>query len=73
MTGTKKIGSAGRFGSRYGVKVKRRLVNIEKKQRSTYECPKCGKVSVKRVMSGIWQCNKCDVKFAGRAYVPKGE
>ena len=51
--GTKKVGSTGRFGARYGVSVRRRLGAVEKKQRQKYECPSCSKVNVKRISSTI--------------------
>ncbi len=46
---TEKVGSSGRFGTRYGVVVRNR---------------------VSRVSSGIWECSKCNVKFAAGAYSP---
>ena len=67
----KKIGSAGRFGARYGGPIKQKLSKIEKKQKATYTCPRCLKDKIKRVSAGIWHCNKCDTKFAGKAYAFK--
>lgn len=67
---TKKIGIAGRFGSKYGRKVKVIINKIEKQQKSKYICPNCKNKSVRRVSSGIWQCKKCGTRFAGGAYRP---
>ena len=61
---SKKTRAAGRFGARYGKKVRVSLVAIEDKQRKKQKCPYCKKLGVKRVSKGIWQCNKCDKKFA---------
>lgn len=66
----KKIGSVARFGPRYGVKVRRQIQEIEKKQKVKHPCPNCSHKAVKRVASGIWQCAHCGVKFAGGAYLP---
>ena len=38
--GTKKVGSTGRFGPRYGVSVRRRLGDVEKKQKKKLELTK---------------------------------
>ena len=65
---TKKVGSAGRFGVRYGRKIRKRVADIEKKQKKFYVCPSCNVVRVKRVSAGIWKCKKCGLKFTGRAY-----
>ncbi len=64
----KKVGSAGRFGARYGGPIKQKLSKIEAKQKKKYTCPKCLKDKVRRVSAGIWQCKSCNVKFAGKAY-----
>ena len=61
-------GSIKRFGARYGRGVKLRFGKIEAEQRKYHTCPYCRAVRVKRVALGIWQCRKCDAKFAGRAY-----
>jgi|TARA_Y100000310_G_scaffold343088_1_gene449133 large subunit ribosomal protein L37Ae len=60
--------STKRFGPRYGGPIKNKLSKIEKKQRTKYTCPKCLKDKIKRVSAGIWHCDNCDTKFAGKAY-----
>ena len=70
---TRKVGPAGRFSSRYGVKARTRLRNIELAQKQKHICPSCGHKKVKRISTSIWQCGKCSVKFAGGAYLPKTE
>ncbi|MEA2055372.1 MAG: 50S ribosomal protein L37Ae [Candidatus Thermoplasmatota archaeon] len=70
---TKKVGPVGRFGARYGVRAKSRVKNIEIHQKLKRVCPSCGHKKVKRLSTGIWQCGKCGVKFAGGAYLPKTE
>ena len=68
--GTSKAGTAGRFGARYGVVVRKLTKDIEKIERSRSECPTCHHVAVKRKASGIWECRHCDAKFAAAAYTP---
>jgi large subunit ribosomal protein L37Ae len=70
---TKKVGSAGRFQARYGVRARTRVRNVELQQKVKHDCPRCGHKKVKRTGTGIWQCYKCGVKFAGGAYIPKTE
>ena len=65
---SKKSKSAGRFGSRYGKRVRTRLVKVEEKQRVKQKCPFCGKKGAKRLSKGIWKCSKCDKKFASNTY-----
>ena len=68
---TVKAGSSGRFGARYGVVTRKLTRDIEKVQKSKFECPSCHHMSVKRVASGIWACNHCETKFAAACYTPK--
>ncbi len=70
---TKKAGSSGRYGARYGVIVRNRVKIIEAQQKKRHECPVCHHMSVKRVSSGIWECKRCDTKFAAEAYNPKAK
>ena len=69
--GTKKVGSAGRFATRYGVKTRTQIAMIEKKQKAFHPCPRCGQIKVKRLGAGIWKCRRCKCVFAGGAYMPK--
>ena len=70
---TKKVGPAGRLGSRYGVRSRTRVRNIELTQKAKHVCPSCGHEKVKRISTSIWQCKKCGIKFAGGAYTPRTE
>ena len=67
-TKSKKSKSAGRFGARYGKRVRAKLVKVESKQRIKQKCPFCGKLGVKRLSNGIWQCSRCNKKFASDTY-----
>lgn len=64
----KKTKSAGRFGPRYGKRVRAKLIKVEEKQRVKQKCPMCGRKPVKRLSKGIWKCSKCDKKFASDTY-----
>ncbi len=69
MARTKKVGSAGRFGPRYGKKLRKLVISVEKVQRAKKVCPFCKKLgAVKRKSPGIWNCKKCEKTFTGRAY-----
>ena len=66
----KKTKSSGRFGARYGKRVRASLVAVEQKQRKKQICPFCAKPGVRRISKGIWQCKrkKCSKKFASDIY-----
>jgi large subunit ribosomal protein L37Ae len=68
MEKVEKLGSAKRFGSRYGSKPKHKFAKIEKEQRRKHLCPYCSHLKVKRLSVGIWHCKKCNSKFTGKAY-----
>ncbi len=71
MARTKKVGSTGRFGPRYGAKLRRRVLDVERRRHEPHRCPSCAtKGSLKRIAAGVWKCRKCDLVFAGGAYVP---
>jgi large subunit ribosomal protein L37Ae len=67
---TKKVGSTGRFGPRYGVRIRRRILEVEVEQKKRHQCPRCLAYSVKRKGAGIWSCARCGLVFAGGAYRP---
>jgi large subunit ribosomal protein L37Ae len=68
---TKKVGSAGRFGARYGGLARKKVATIERVQRAKHTCSACGADAVRRVSTGIWECRKCGHTFAGGAYMPQ--
>lgn len=68
---TKKVGSAGRFGPRYGGVMRKQVAAIEKTQKAAHVCNKCGALAVYRIHTAIWECQKCGDSFAGGAYAPK--
>ena len=70
MARTKKVGSTGRFGARYGAKLRRRVLDIDNKRKEPTRCPACATRALKRQAVGLWKCKKCDLLFAGGAYVP---
>lgn len=68
---TKKAGSAGRFGARYGGLARKKVATIERVQKAKHACTSCGAHAVRRQSTGIWNCRKCGHTFAGGAYVPQ--
>lgn len=59
---------SGRFGSRFGKKIREAVMEADRKSKAIYECPFCSRQSVQRVASGIWECGKCGKKMASGAY-----
>lgn len=68
---SRRTGSAGRYGPRYGRVARRRVSEIEEAMRDTHECPDCGAESVTRSGTGIWECGRCGYRFAGGTYRPE--
>jgi len=67
----RKTRSAGRFGTRYGVKNRKLVADIEEKMHADYACSNCGALKLKRIATGIWKCTKCEVSFTGGSYIPQ--
>jgi large subunit ribosomal protein L37Ae len=67
----KKTKSAGRFGVRYGRKIRKAIAEIEGKTKAIHKCPKCERKSVRRIGTGIWKCSKCGFTFGGGTYIPQ--
>jgi len=68
MVKTRKVGSTGRFGVRYGLRIRKNVLAIDKLKQSQKKCPSCLKNSIRRQAAGIWVCKACGLKVAGRAY-----
>lgn len=66
---TKKVGPAGRLGARYGVRIRKRIADIEVQSKGRHECPKCKVEAVRRKASGIWTCKHCGAEFASGSYL----
>jgi large subunit ribosomal protein L37Ae len=67
---TKKVGSSGRLGARYGVRIRKRIADVEAQSKGRHECPKCKAVALGRRANGIWECRHCGAKFASSSYMP---
>src|SRR5512137_437299 len=67
---TKKVGSSGRLGARYGVRIRKRIADVEGQSKGRHECPKCKAVAMGRLANGIWECRHCGAKFASSSYMP---
>ncbi len=70
MARKKKVKQAAKFRAGFGLSVRRKWLEIDIPQRKKYFCKRCGKKAVKRIGTGIWQCNSCGYKFAGGCYLP---
>ncbi|MEI7961511.1 MAG: 50S ribosomal protein L37Ae [archaeon] len=71
MGHTKKVGSTGRFKGRYGVGVKKRVLEVENRMKAKVPCPFCGFERIKREAAGLFACTKCGNRFTGGAYEPQ--
>ncbi|OYT42837.1 MAG: 50S ribosomal protein L37ae [Candidatus Aenigmarchaeota archaeon ex4484_56] len=66
---TKKVGPAGKFGARYGKKIRDNYSKFYSSSKKKYNCPNCAREkSVRRLSFGIWFCKSCNTKFASDAY-----
>ena len=71
MSQTKKVKSTGRFGVRFGVGIRKRVLKIELIQKQRTSCPNCGVGRLRRINRGIFECSKCRAEFAGGTFVPQ--
>jgi large subunit ribosomal protein L37Ae len=66
---TKKVGSTAWMGPRYGIRIRRRVLEIDRARSKDAACPRCSTVTLHRVASGIFECRRCGTRFASNAYV----
>ncbi|MCL5788385.1 MAG: 50S ribosomal protein L37ae [Candidatus Marsarchaeota archaeon] len=72
MGHTKRVKEAGRYGSRYGSTVRKRVLKILSERHSRTVCAGCGKsVLMRRISVGVWECPSCGYTYAGPAHTPK--
>ncbi|MGQ9478426.1 MAG: 50S ribosomal protein L37ae [Thermoproteota archaeon] len=58
------------LGVKYGFTIRERYMQVIKKRRARYACPRCSTGILKRLSVGVWRCRKCAYTFAGGAYEP---
>lgn len=68
---SRRVGSAGRFGARYGRIARKRVGDIERLMRADHACPECADESVTRDGTGVWECTSCGYRFAGGTFLPE--
>ncbi len=73
MAETKHLRSLRGLGARYGRRIRLKVAMAESLHRGKHACPYCGYKQVKRKAAGIWNCQKCNVTFTGRAYQIAGK
>ena len=66
---TKKVGNTGWMGPRYGIRIRRRVLDLDRARGHASACPRCSTVTVARVASGVFECRRCGTKFASGAYL----
>ncbi len=66
---TKKVGLTGWMGARYGIRIRRRVLDIDRARERDAACPRCSTVTVRRVASGVFECRRCGTRYASNAYV----
>lgn len=71
MGRTKKVGTTGRFGTRYGATIRKRIRKIEIVSKVKHACPSCSTIKVRRVSIGIWECSFCGFRFTGGSWAPE--
>ena len=64
--------TSGRWGARYGKRIREEFAAAERKSKAKYMCPSCSRKAVRREAAGVWACNHCSKKFASTAYEFKG-
>ena len=66
---TKKAGPTGWMGARYGIRIRRRVVEIDKSRARPAACPRCSTTTLHRIAAGVYECRRCHTRFANAAYV----
>jgi large subunit ribosomal protein L37Ae len=65
---TKKVGATGWMGPRYGIRIRRRVLEIDRAKIKPSACPRCSTTTLDRVASGIYECRRCGTRYASNAY-----
>lgn len=69
MAKTKKAGISGKFGARYGAKIRKEWNTVAQKQKGLVKCPRCEtKLRNMRQSVGLWHCKRCGATWTGGAW-----
>ena len=66
---TKKVGNTGWMGPRYGIRIRRRVLELDRQRRKPAACPRCSTVTIHRVSTGVFECRRCGARYASGAYL----
>jgi large subunit ribosomal protein L37Ae len=66
---TKKVGNTGWMGPRYGIRIRRRVLDLDRARGVDASCPRCSTVTLHRIASGVFECRRCGVQYASGAYL----
>ena len=66
---TKKVDLTGWMGPRYGIRIRRRVLDLDRARAAPAGCPKCSTMTIGRVASGVFECRRCGTRYASNAYV----
>jgi large subunit ribosomal protein L37Ae len=66
---TKKVGNTGWMGPRYGIRIRRRVLELDREREKDAACPRCSTITLSRVASGVFECRRCGTRFASGAYL----
>jgi large subunit ribosomal protein L37Ae len=53
---------------RYGASIRKKVRAIKATKSAHYKCEMCGRESVSRKNTSIWECTHCGAIYAGGAY-----
>jgi large subunit ribosomal protein L37Ae len=56
------------MGPKYGIRIRRRVQEVDRAAKASYVCPKCSTMTVRRVGSGLFHCRRCERTFASDSY-----
>ena len=66
---TKKVGNTGWMGPRYGIRIRQRVLEIDRARGKPAACPHCSTITIARIASGVYECRRCGTRYASQAYV----
>eukprot|EP01012_Entosiphon_sulcatum_P061570 TRINITY_DN8721_c0_g2_i1.p2 TRINITY_DN8721_c0_g2~~TRINITY_DN8721_c0_g2_i1.p2 ORF type:complete len:100 (+),score=20.19 TRINITY_DN8721_c0_g2_i1:26-301(+) len=65
---TEKVGIVGKYGTRFGANMRKRVKKIEQVSHARHYCHFCGKFAFRRKFVGVWHCRPCNRSVTGGAW-----